>query len=273
MGRDYSFKCPIVMGILNLTPDSFFEGSRFSTPVEVVQKTEEMLQHGAGIIDLGAISTRPGAKEISQEEEAGRLIPALRRLVRMFPKTAFSIDTYRSEIARMCIEEGAVMINDISGGRFDPNMKDFIGAYNIPYIMMHMHGTPETMQNQPLGNEIMNDIHKFFSAEINRFQQAGASQLILDPGFGFGKTLNGNYIMLRRLDELRQYGYPVLAGMSRKSMISKVLGINSTDALNGTTVVNTIALLHGAELLRVHDVREASEVAAIVDKLQEAGIE
>lgn len=257
------------MGILNLTPDSFFEGSRFANPEKAVQKTEEMLRHGAGIIDLGAISTRPGAKDISQKEETERLIPTLRLLVRKFPESAFSIDTYRSEVAKICIEEGAMMINDISAGRFDPEMPDFIGAHNIPYIMMHMHGIPENMQNQPLGNEIMSEIYSFFSTQISRFNQAGAFQLILDPGFGFGKTLDANYIMLEKLNELNDFGYPLMAGMSRKSMISKVLNIKSSDALNGTTVVNTIALLNGAEFLRVHDVREAAETIKIIEKLKD----
>lgn len=255
------------MGILNITPDSFYDGGRFDDPDKALMQAESMLAQGAGIIDLGAMSTRPGAKEISAAEETKRLIPSLRLLIRNFPEIPISVDSYRTEVVKACYEEGASLVNDISGGTFDPDMATFIGKFNIPYIMMHVYGTPESMQIHPLGNNAMDEIIAFFNNQISIFRLEGATQLILDPGFGFGKTLEANYSILRRFKDLSGFGLPLLAGISRKSMISKVLDIKSEDALNGTTVLNTVALMNGADVLRVHDVKEAVEVVTLMQHL------
>jgi dihydropteroate synthase len=266
-GKVYKFSRPAVMGILNVTPDSFYDGGRFDESGKALSRAETMLKQGADIIDLGAMSTRPGAKEISEEEEIKRLLPVLRLLIRNFSETPVSVDTYRSAVVKACYEEGAAVVNDISGGRFDPGMVIFVGKHNIPYIMMHVHGTPESMQNHPLDSDVMDKITAFFAAQINEFRAAGATQLILDPGFGFGKTMQANYTILRRLGELGVFGYPLLVGISRKSMIGKVLNVTPEDALNGTTVLNTIALLNGADVIRVHDVKEATEVVSLLKQL------
>lgn len=254
-----------VMGILNLTPDSFFDGGKFSSLDKAIKQTEKMLTEGADIIDVGAVSTRPGAFQITEKEELYRLLPVLKQLVKYFPEIIISIDTYRSEVAKICIEEGASCINDISGGQFDNEMFETIANYNIPYVLMHINGTPENMQKQPIGNNITKIVSSFFAENIKRLNSLGLNKIILDPGFGFGKTLDCNYKLLNNLNRISSDKYPILTGISRKSMINKILNTNPSEALNGTTILHTIALLNGTNILRVHDVKEAKQAIKLVD--------
>ena len=259
------FSTPVVMGVLNLTPDSFYEGSRFQHEKEIIAQVEKMLEDGAGLIDLGAVSTRPGAESISIEEEKKRMTKPLAQLVKAFPKAIFSIDTYRPEVALACIESGAHIVNDISGGQFDDKMFETAAELGVPYILMHLKGTPKNMQDNPISQSATNEIRHFFVQKIKALNKMGVENIILDPGFGFGKTLDCNYSLLRRMEALRVGVLPILAGVSRKSMINKVLHCQPSDALNGTTVLHTIALLNGANILRVHDVKEAVEAVRMVD--------
>ncbi len=258
-GKSLNLASPLVMGILNLTPDSFYDGGKYEKPPEFIDRVGLMLAEGAAIIDVGALSTRPGAPDISIEEEYERLIPNLKLLVKHFPHALFSVDTYRAEIAKEATEAGAFMINDISGGTFDDNMFDFIGQSNVPYVLMHTTAKSGQMMQNPIGMQIMEVLLAYFEERIKTLDAKGGKQLIIDPGFGFGKTLEANYFILRNLVDLRQFGFPVLAGISRKSMINKVLGITADDALNGTTALHMLALEHGAMFLRVHDVKQAIE--------------
>ncbi len=262
---------PILMGILNITPDSFFSGSRITTEKKLLEKAGLMMEQGADILDLGAVSTRPGASDIGIEEEYSRLIPAIKLIVRHFPEAFLSVDTWRTEIAREALEAGAFMINDISGGIFDAQMVDFIAEKNVPYVMMHTTGRPSEMQNNALeAGEVLKAVKNFFQRQIELFKRKGANQLITDPGFGFGKTLDANYVMLGRLQEIRLENYPQLVGLSRKSMIYKLLDETPETALNGTTSLNTIALLKGADILRVHDIKEAKEVVGLTNRLAQS---
>lgn len=254
---------PLVMGILNLTPDSFYDGGKYQNPSELIERTRLMLSEGAAIVDVGATSTRPGAPEISADEEFNLLIPNLKLLVNIFPDAFFSADTYRANIARAAVEAGAFMINDISGGTFDKAMFDFIGQFDIPYVLMHTTAKPGVMMQNPIGLQIMDVLLAFFEQRINMLCSMGGSQLLLDPGFGFGKTLDANYLILRKLADLQQFGFPVMAGISRKSMINKVLGTSPDDALNGTTALHMLALEKGAVILRVHDVKQAVEAITL----------
>lgn len=258
------FNKPKVMGVLNLTPDSFYDGGKYHQEKERVEQVERMLHNGADIIDLGAISSRPGATDISLEDELERIIWPLQRLVKLFPKAIFSIDTYRSQVAKECVESGAHIINDISGGNYDSNMFKTVAELQVPYILMHMHEKPETMQQKPISDNILNLITRFFIDKLDTLHKLGANNIILDPGFGFGKTLKCNYSILNHIEELRIDNLPILGGISRKSMINKVINSKPSEALNGTTVLNTIALLNGANILRVHDVREAVEAVDIL---------
>lgn len=258
------FNKPKVMGVLNLTPDSFYDGGKYHQEKERVEQVEKMLHDGADIIDLGAISSRPGAIDISLEDELERIIWPLQRLVKLFPKAIFSIDTYRSEVAKECVESGAHIINDISGGNYDSNMFKTVAELQVPYILMHMHEKPETMQQKPISGNILDLITRFFIEKLDALHKLGADNIILDPGFGFGKTLRCNYSILNHLEELRIDNLPILGGTSRKSMINKVINSKPSEALNGTTVLNTIALLNGANILRVHDVKEAVEAVDIL---------
>lgn len=255
-GKMIDFTRPRVMGILNITPDSFYDGKTVGL---YDGRVEQMLREGAYIIDLGAVSTRPGASEVSQAEEMTRLLPVLKKIRKEYPGIIISIDTYRAEIAKIAAGEGADMINDISGGTFDPLMLPAIAHLRIPYIIMHIQGTPLTMQVNPVYEDVAKEVSGFLSGQAQKLLESGHDQLILDPGFGFGKTVEHNYILLENLDILAKTGYPVLAGLSRKSMINRVLKIKPEEALNGTTVLNTIALLKGASILRVHDVKQAVE--------------
>ena len=260
---------PKVMGILNLTPDSFYDGGKYSSQKEILLHTEKMLLEGATFIDIGAYSSRPGAKDISEEEELKRLLPNLEIIVREFPEILISIDTFRSEVANRCISTGACMINDISGGNLDENMFNTIAKLQVPYIVMHMQGTPQTMRNNTKYDNLINDIIYFFSKKIDQLKSLGVNDIIIDVGFGFGKTLDQNYELLQKLSLFKNLDLPILTGLSRKSMLSKYLDINASETLNATTIVNTLAILNGTKILRVHDVRQAVEVVKIIHKTED----
>lgn len=259
---------PKIMGILNLTPDSFYDGGKNNDLNVALKKTEQMLNDGADIIDIGAYSSRPGADHISEETELERMIPVIRAIMKEFPRTIISVDTFRSGIAKASYYEGAGIINDISAGSLDEYMFKTIAEIKIPYILMHMRGTPQTMALHTEYENITADICRYFSEKIAQLKSLGVNDLIIDPGFGFSKTLEQNYELLSKLNTLRLCGYPVLVAVSRKSMIYKLLHTDAEHALNGTTVLNTIALMNGANILRVHDVKEAKEVISIVGQLK-----
>lgn len=257
---------PAVMGILNITPDSFYDGGKFTSEKQILEATEQMLLDGAGLIDIGAVSTRPGASKVSEKEESDRLIPVLQLISRHFPEAILSVDTYRSEIAKEAIAAGGHMINDISGGDMDPNMFKTIAKLGVPYILMHMQGTPENMQNNPQYDDIIEDILGFFNTQLNKLAHLGVhNNIILDPGFGFGKTVDHNFQILKSLKRFTETGFPVLTGISRKSMINRILKTKPENALNGTTALHVIALLNGASILRVHDVKEALQAIELVE--------
>ncbi len=263
-GKSINKKGPLLMGIINITPDSFYSGSRYQDESTVLQQAELMLSAGADILDLGAFSTRPGAKQVSTKEELDRLIPKITSLLMNFPNAFISVDSFRVAVAEAALNAGASMINDISGGLFDNDMAEFIGQANVPYVMMHIHGKPQTMQVNPLQNyEVLEEVRRFFMKQVENFEKHNAHQLILDPGFGFGKTYPANYRLLSAMNDIRINNYPTLAGVSRKSMIYNVLDIKPEDALNGTSIVNSFALLSGADILRVHDVQAAQESIAL----------
>ena len=259
---------PIVMGILNVTEDSFFDGGRYTSDAAVLRRAGQILSEGAAIIDIGAVSTRPGAADVSAEEEWARLQPAIRQILREFPNAVISIDTWRAEVARRSVENGAAVINDISGGSFDAAMPEVVANACVPYVMMHTTAKPAQMQQQTVTGDIWDALFGFFDNQLSLFRAAGAENIIMDPGFGFGKTMEQNYQLMNQLEKFKQYGLPVLVGISRKSMIYKLLGTDPDGALNGTTVLNTVALLKGADILRVHDVKEAVEAVKIVNKLK-----
>lgn len=260
---------PRVMGIINVTPDSFYKGSRYNTDSEIVKAAFDMVIEGADILDVGGYSSRPGAGDIPAEEERARVINAVKLINREMPDAVISVDTFRSEIAKEAVYEyGAGIINDISGGEADPAMFSVIESLNVPYILMHMQGTPETMQTAPLYDDVVADILRWFSEKIFRLKSLGISDIIIDPGFGFGKTISHGFELLRKLGDFSVTGLPLLVGLSRKSIIWKTLDISSEEALNGTTVLNTAALLNGADILRVHDVREAVQAVKLVEKMK-----
>ena len=268
-GKIIDLSQPVVMGILNVTPDSFFDGGKYKTEKKILKRAEEILEQGGKIIDIGAVSTKPGQEAISTKEEIDRLLPAVKAVRKMFPDANISIDTYRSWVALKIIEDcGPCMVNDVSGGNFDANMFDTIGKLGVPYILMHMQGTPLKMQEDPQYDDIIRDISLFFTDRVKKLTKAGVKDVIIDPGFGFGKNLEHNYELLNRLDSFKVFQLPLLVGISRKSMIYKLLGSNPEEALNGTSVVNTLALMGGADLLRVHDVREAVEAVRIMNMLR-----
>lgn len=261
---------PRVMGILNLTPDSFFSGSRMQTAGQVVGRIEQLRNEGADMVDVGACSTRPGASQPSLQEEMDRLRKGLSLIREVWPEAVLSVDTYRSQVARMCVEEfGVAIINDISSGQMDSEMFPTIAQLGVPYVMTHMQGTPETMQQHPHYQHILKEVCLFFAKRIDALSKLGAKDIILDPGFGFGKTLEHNYQLLANLHELNLFDLPLLVGVSRKSMVYKLLETTPDEALNGTTSLHTIALLKGANILRVHDVKEARQAITIVGKLEE----
>ena len=262
---------PKVMGILNITPNSFFDGGRYSSEKEILAKVDKMLAEGATFIDIGAYSSKPSAEFVSEEEELNRIVPVVQLLVKHFPEILISIDTFRSEVAKACIENGAAIINDISAGNLDDKMLEVIAQYNVPYIMMHMRGTPETMQSMTEYEDIVKEVLLYFSEKIRKARSLGINDLIVDPGFGFAKTIEQNYEIMQKLELFHHLELPLLIGISRKSMIHKTLEINADEALNGTTVLNTIALSKGTQILRVHDVKEAVECVKLYEKMNFKG--
>ena len=260
---------PIVMGILNATPDSFYNKGRDSSFDELVSNAEKMVAEGAIILDIGGQSSRPNAEFISAEEEWGRVFPVLKSLRVAFSEILLSVDTFQSEVARRCLDEGADIINDISGGDMDKEMIDMIAQNQVPYICMHMKGTPQTMQQQASYNHVVKEVYDYFSGKIALFNERGIHDVILDVGFGFGKTLEQNYQLLNSMSSFLALGKPLLAGISRKSMVYKPLNTNAEQALNGTTALHMIALQQGASILRVHDVKEAMECITLYSKLKE----
>lgn len=259
---------PQVMGILNITPDSFYSASRKNSEAEIRGRVEGILAEGGSIIDIGAYSSRPGADNISASEEMARLRGALQILRSVAPDAVVSVDTFRSDVAKMCVEEyGVQIINDISGGELDPQMFQTIAALGVPYILMHMKGNPQTMQVEPHYNDLLTEMLQYFGSKVQQLHELGVKDIIIDPGFGFAKTLDHNYQLMNRMQDLQVLGLPMLVGVSRKSMIYKLLGATPEGALNGTSVLNTLALLKGASILRVHDVKEAVEVVQIVKKM------
>ena len=258
-GKQLGFEKAQVMAVINLTPDSFYDGGKYSSVSDIVKDAEMKINEGATIIDLGAMSSRPGAAEISEEEELKRLKEPLKELRSRFPNVFISVDTYRSKVAEQVINLGADIINDISGGELDKDMMASVAKNNVVYILMHMQGNPRTMQLSPHYHDVVKEIGDFFRQKIGTCEHLGFDKLILDPGFGFGKSTEHNYKLLKGLQTFADLGYPVLAGVSRKAMINKVIHTSPVTALNGTTVLNTMALLNGAKLLRVHDVKEAKQ--------------
>ena len=265
-GKLVSLSHPVVMGILNMTPDSFYEGSRIRGTEALLRQAEAMLQEGAAILDIGGYSTRPEAPDVTPEEERIRVIPAIRALRQAFPDCLISVDTFRALIAQEAVEAGANIINDVSGGTLDAAMFATAGRLQVPYILMHMRGTPQTMPQFTQYADIMLELVQFFEPRIVQLQAAGVRDVILDPGFGFAKTIDQNFEVLRHMGDLRLLGLPVLAGLSRKSMTYKTLEIPATEALAGTIALNTIALMHGASILRVHDVKEAVQTIKLFKK-------
>ncbi|WP_108803973.1 dihydropteroate synthase [Aquimarina sp. Aq107] len=257
---------PKVMGILNLTPDSFYDGGKYKDESQILHQAEKMLREGATFIDLGAYSSRPGADHISIEEEENRILPIITLLLSKFPNIILSIDTFRSKIAKQCIEAGASIINDISAGSLDKEMIKTVGELKVPYIMMHMKGTPQTMKSLNQYDNLIKDVQLYFSKKIIEARKEGINDIIIDPGFGFAKNIDQNFELLKKLDLFNLQGLPILVGVSRKSMIYKSLKIDPSKSLNGTTSLNTIALLKGASILRVHDVKEAMECITLMNK-------
>ncbi len=266
-GQLIDLTSPKVMGILNLTPDSFYDGGKFQDKNSALSQVEKMLNEGATFIDVGAYSSRPKGTDISEKEELERVLPLVDLIIRKFPEALISIDSFRSEIAKRCTEAGACIINDISAGKLDPYMLQTVADLGVPYIMMHMRGTPQTMQQQTEYNHLVKDVLFYFSERIAAARALGIVDLIVDPGFGFAKTIKQNYKLLSDLELFKILNLPLLAGLSRKSMVYKPLESSSQEALNGTTVLNTIALYKGANILRVHDVKEAVECIKLVDCL------
>lgn len=261
-GNLIEFNRPAVMGIVNVTPDSFFAGSRVPAD-SVTARVSEMMAQGADIIDLGGYSSRPGADTVTAEEELARLVPAIAAIRERFPDIPVSVDTFRADVARECIAQGADIINDIGGGDLDPEMFGTIADLRVPYILMHMRGTPATMQSLTDYDDVGADVLRDLAFKTDRLHQLGVNDVIIDPGFGFAKTVDQNYRLLAALGMFREIGCPVLAGVSRKTMIWKELGIHPDEALNGTTAINMIALMNGADILRVHDVRECAETVRL----------
>jgi dihydropteroate synthase len=269
-GQLIDLATPKVMGILNITPNSFFDGGKYNSgpsgEVEILSQAEKMLTDGATFIDIGGYSSKPNAEFVSEEEELGRIVPVVQLILKHFPQAVLSIDTFRSGVARVCIEKGAAIINDISAGNLDNKMLEVVGQYNVPYIMMHMRGTPQTMQSMTNYDDIVKEMLFYFSERIHQARSLGINDLIIDPGFGFAKNLEQNYEVLQKLQLFEMLELPLLVGFSRKSMITKSLDISSAEALNGTTVLNTIGLTKGAKILRVHDVKEAVEAVRLFNK-------
>ena len=263
-GRLLVIESPLVMGIINATPDSFYEGSRFMGGEKILQQAAIMLKEGADILDIGGQSTRPGSIQLNEEEELSRIIEPLELLHKHFPEAIISVDTYHSKVVKEAVSAGASIVNDISGGNLDENMLSTVGKLRVPYICMHMQGKPQTMQREPHYENVTREVLDFFIKKMDDCKKAGIHDVIIDPGFGFGKTIKHNFELLKNFSVFKMLEKPLLAGISRKSTIYKTLGVSANDALNGTTVLNTIALLNGANILRVHDVMEAKEAVKLV---------
>lgn len=264
-GKLLSFERPRVMGILNVTPDSFFDGGTYAKD-SLLERVQTMVKDGADIIDVGGMSTRPGASIISSEEECSRIVPVIENLLHLFPDVLLSVDTIHAATAHEVLRKGVHIINDVSGGSYDPKMMEVVANFDAPYILMHMKGLPATMQHNPVYDNVLNEVINTLADGVSKCRKSGIKDVIVDPGFGFGKSIEHNYTLLRDLSCLRALDCPVLAGVSRKSMISKALGVSTEKSLNGTTVANTIALINGASILRVHDVREAIEAVEIYSR-------
>ena len=259
---------PLIMGILNVTEDSFYDGGRYTDDAQILQRAKEILEEGGDIIDIGAMSTKPNAKELPEEEELTKIVHTVQLLRERFPDVVLSIDTYRATVAKAAIESGANIINDISGGTFDPDMIPTVGKLQVPYVLMHTPAKPAEMQQHTDYKDILGEMLQFFGRQIAQLHEQAVHDIILDPGFGFGKTLEQNYFLMQNLEVFHELGYPLLVGISRKSMIYKLLDTTPDHALNGTTVLNTVALMKGADILRVHDVREAVETRKIVQTMR-----
>jgi dihydropteroate synthase len=269
-GELISIEHPLVMGILNITPDSFYDGGKYRRESEIISRAAEIVEQGGAIIDIGAVSTQPGAAETSEEEEKRRLVPAVLAIKKHFPNHAISIDTFRSSVVRRVVGEiGPCIVNDISGGTMDDLMFETVVELGVPYILMHIKGTPATMQNNPVYEDVVKEIILFLAERVNKLKLLGVNDIIIDPGFGFGKNIQHNYELMNRLDAFKIFELPLVAGVSRKAMIWRYLGITPEDALNGTSVLNTLALMGGADILRVHDVREAIETIRIITKIKD----
>lgn len=262
---------PRVMGILNVTPDSFFDGGQYDSVTSALSQTERMLKEGAAIIDIGGMSSRPGAAVITPEEEQRRVLPVIKAIAKTFPQVPLSIDTVYASTARAAVEAGAGLVNDISAGSIDDTMYQTIAELGVPYCLMHMQGRPEHMQHQPHYEDVVQEVLDFFITQTERLRALGVKDIILDPGFGFGKSVEHNYLLLKKMHVFRMLDMLVMAGISRKSMINKVLGTRAENALNGTTALHMVALQQGAKLLRVHDVREAVQVIALWQQLEQIG--
>ncbi len=266
-GKLINLSSPKVMGVLNITPDSFFDGGKYNDEKGILNQVEKILSEGATFVDVGAYSSRPGADFVSEDEELKRILPIVQLILKHFPETLISVDTFRGEVAKQCIKYGAALVNDISAGKLDENMLQTIADLKVPYIMMHMRGNPQTMQQQTDYNDLVKDIIYYFSERIATARTLGIIDTIIDPGFGFAKTLEQNYELLSKLELFKIIEKPMLVGVSRKSMIYKLLETSPDKALNGTTVLNTVALQKGASILRVHDVKEAMECVKLVGTL------
>lgn len=266
-GQLIDLSIPKVMGILNVTPNSFFDGGKYKNEEEIISQVGKMLAEGATFIDIGAYSSKPSAEFVTEQEEIERIVPAIELILKHFPEALLSIDTFRAEVAKASIESGAAIINDIAAGELDDKMFDVIADYNVPYIMMHMRGNPQTMQSLTKYDDIVKEMLFYFSEKVKLARSLGINDLILDPGFGFAKTTDQNYEVLQKMELFNLLDLPVLAGVSRKSMIYKTLNNTAQEALNGTTVLNTIALTKGAKILRVHDVKEAVECITLFGKM------
>lgn len=263
---------PLVMGILNVTPDSFYPASRTEGDAEIAARAKQIIDEGGSIIDIGAYSSRPGADDVPPEEEMRRLAHALRIIRQAVGDAVCSVDTFRADVARMCVEEyGVAMVNDISGGELDGAMFDTVARLKVPYVLMHMKGTPKDMQHDPAYEDVLGEVMQYLAGKVATLNDKGVSDIVIDPGFGFGKTLDDNYRLMAHLDLFKELGCPLLVGVSRKSMICKLLGITADDALNGTTALDTFALMKGVDILRVHDVRQAVEAVEITGKLKQFG--
>ena len=268
-GRLYGPETPLVMGVLNITPDSFYSGSRLLSDTDIISRAAKMLESGADILDIGGYSSRPGAPDTGEEEEQERVTRALKLLRKEYPQALLSLDTFRSGLADIAISHyGVNMINDISGGDLDDRMFSVIEKHNIPYVLMHMKGRPQTMHIDPVYDDIIAELLKWFSQKKHELVQKGVTDIIIDPGFGFGKTIRHNYLILNSMERFQMLGLPVMAGLSRKSMIWRTLGITPEDSLNGTVVLNAVALMKGASILRVHDVAEAVQAVKLISSLK-----